>query len=179
MGFRTRSATPGTILCLAATALLGVVSFNTPLIKSLYFLKATYSSGDLAGTMTLGTLGYCLDTGSSTDCTGPQVGYEFGTFCSCIVFPFCPSIARFCLVFARSSFLSTPANAQTLMSSLEYPPSTSQRQSRNTSHTHLSYTSLLSPAQSSPPYSVRSRTSPLCPCCASRHALHPSPRASR
>jgi len=77
MGVRYRSATPGTILCLAATALLAVVSFNTPLLKSLYFLSATYSSGENAGTLTLGTLGYCLMNGGKTSCTGPTVGYEF------------------------------------------------------------------------------------------------------
>ncbi len=77
MGVRYRSATPGTLLCLVATALLAVVSFNTPLIKSLYFLSATYSSGEYSGTIKLGTLGYCLTTGGTTTCTGPTVGYEF------------------------------------------------------------------------------------------------------
>lgn len=77
MGIRTRSATPGTLLLLVCTALLAVVSFNTPLLKSLYFLKATYSSGRYSGTVTLGTLGYCLDTSGTVTCTGPKVGYEF------------------------------------------------------------------------------------------------------
>lgn len=73
MGVRTRSATPGTLLCLAATALLAVVSFNTPLLKSLYFLEARLSGGQYSGTLRLGTLGYCLND----VCQGPQVGYEF------------------------------------------------------------------------------------------------------
>lgn len=78
MGFRTRSATPGTLLCLTATALLAVVSFNTPLLKSLYFLEATYASGQYAGTMRLGTLGYCVDFQGTESCVGPTVGYQFG-----------------------------------------------------------------------------------------------------
>lgn len=73
MGFRTRSATPGTVLCLAATVLLAVTSFNTPLLKSLYFLEARFSAGEYSGTLHLGTLGYCLND----VCQGPQVGYEF------------------------------------------------------------------------------------------------------
>lgn len=80
MGYRSRSATPGTILCLAATVLLAIVSFNTPLLKSLYFLQANYSTGQYAGTLTLGTLGYCLTTNGATNCVGPTVGYEFSEF---------------------------------------------------------------------------------------------------
>ena len=77
MGFRTRSATPGTLLCLVATILLAVVSFNTPLLKSLYFLEARFSSGQYAGTLRLGTLGYCLNVQGSESCVGPTVGYNF------------------------------------------------------------------------------------------------------
>jgi hypothetical protein len=73
MGFRARSATPGTLLCLVATALLAIVSFNTPLLKSLYFLEARFDSGQYSGVLHLGTLGYCLND----VCVGPQVGYEF------------------------------------------------------------------------------------------------------
>ncbi|RXK40204.1 hypothetical protein M231_02478 [Tremella mesenterica] len=76
MAIRYRSATPGTLLSLSATILLAIVSFNTPLLKSLFFLKATYSSGQDAGILTLGTLGYCLTTGTQV-CVGPRVGYEF------------------------------------------------------------------------------------------------------
>ncbi|WVQ99916.1 hypothetical protein IAU59_007059 [Kwoniella sp. CBS 9459] len=78
MAVRYRNATPGTLMCLIATALLAVVSFNVPLLKSLKFLHASYSSGDYSGTLDLGTLGYCrtLASGGET-CVGPQVGYEF------------------------------------------------------------------------------------------------------
>ncbi|WVN90222.1 uncharacterized protein L203_105458 [Cryptococcus depauperatus CBS 7841] len=77
MGLRFRNATPGLIACLVASVLLAIVSFNTPLLKSLNFLKASYSNGSLQGELTLGTLGFCHDTGQRMTCTGPQVGYEF------------------------------------------------------------------------------------------------------
>ncbi|KIR99659.1 hypothetical protein L804_03291 [Cryptococcus deuterogattii 2001/935-1] len=77
MAVRFRNATPGTILCLAATVLLAIVSFNTPLLKSLYFLSVTVSSGSYEGTMKLGTLGFCVALNGETNCTGPTVGYEF------------------------------------------------------------------------------------------------------
>ncbi|OCF57425.1 hypothetical protein L486_04883 [Kwoniella mangroviensis CBS 10435] len=77
MGVRFRNATPGTLACLAATILLAVVSFNTPLLKSLNFLSASYSSGSYSGELTLGTLGFCHTLDGSQNCTGPQVGYEF------------------------------------------------------------------------------------------------------
>jgi hypothetical protein len=77
MGFRTRSATPGTLLLLATTALLAIVSFNTPLLKSLNFLSATYSTGEYTGTIHLGTLGYCIELSGTTTCKGPTLGYEF------------------------------------------------------------------------------------------------------
>lgn len=77
MGIPFRSATPGTLLCLGATVLLAIVSFNTPLIKSQYFLTASYSSGEYDGTINLGTLGYCLTFQGSQTCVGPKVGYEF------------------------------------------------------------------------------------------------------
>ncbi|ORX38553.1 hypothetical protein BD324DRAFT_649916 [Kockovaella imperatae] len=77
MGVRFRNATPGTLLMLAVTGLLAVVSFNTPLLKSLYFLHATYSSGEYSGQMYLGTMGYCLDYQGTQTCEGPTIGYEF------------------------------------------------------------------------------------------------------
>jgi len=77
MAVRYRSATPGTLLSLAAAILLALVSFNTPLLKPLYFLQATFSTGTDAGTLNLGTLGFCLTQQGTTTCTGPTVGYEF------------------------------------------------------------------------------------------------------
>ncbi|WRT68337.1 uncharacterized protein IL334_005313 [Kwoniella shivajii] len=77
MAIRFRNATPGTLACLIATALLAVVSFNTPMLKSLNFLSASYSSGQYSGTLTLGTLGFCHTLSGTETCTGPQVGYEF------------------------------------------------------------------------------------------------------
>ncbi|WVR07439.1 hypothetical protein IAU60_004480 [Kwoniella sp. DSM 27419] len=77
MAVRFRNATPGTLMCLIATALLAVVSFNTPMLKSLKFLSASFSSGEYAGTLDLGTLGYCRTLNGAQSCVGPQVGYEF------------------------------------------------------------------------------------------------------
>ncbi|GMK58284.1 hypothetical protein CspeluHIS016_0503160 [Cutaneotrichosporon spelunceum] len=67
---------PGVILLLAAVILLALVSFNTPLLKTFYFLQATFSSGQYKGDLRLGTLGYCA-TGDINECVGPQVGYSF------------------------------------------------------------------------------------------------------
>ena len=77
MGLRFRNATPGTVLMLGATALLAIVSFNTPLLKTLYFLHATFDSGEYSGDLYLGTLGYCLKNGGTETCKGPTLGYEF------------------------------------------------------------------------------------------------------
>jgi hypothetical protein len=77
MVFRPRQATSGTILCLASAILLALVSFNTPLLKSMYFLEATFSTGQYAGRLRLGTLGYCLMVDGNENCVGPTVGYNF------------------------------------------------------------------------------------------------------
>ncbi len=70
-----RPATPGTILALAATVLLALATLSTPVIKSLYFLRATIGgSGSEAGQVAeFGALGYCL----SGQCSKAQLGYEF------------------------------------------------------------------------------------------------------
>jgi len=73
-----RPATPGFLATLIATALLAVVSFGVPLIKSVYFLKATVDGFD--GSLTLGTLGYCLDNAGKVSCSKPSVGYELGEY---------------------------------------------------------------------------------------------------
>ncbi|PWN52192.1 pali-domain-containing protein [Violaceomyces palustris] len=70
-----RPATPGTLLVLIAAVLLGIVTISTPIIKSVYFLKATVGgSGSQNGQVaTFGALGYCIgDT-----CSNPTLGYEF------------------------------------------------------------------------------------------------------
>ncbi|GAA6060272.1 hypothetical protein JCM10212_003972 [Sporobolomyces blumeae] len=67
-----RPATPGTIVVLAATVLLVLVSVSTPLLKSIYFLEADLSSGNYAGTVKLGAWGYCV----GTECTSPKLGYS-------------------------------------------------------------------------------------------------------
>ncbi|GAA5868181.1 hypothetical protein JCM8547_003371 [Rhodosporidiobolus lusitaniae] len=76
MGLAIKPATPGTIVVLAATVLLILVSVSTPLIKGLYFLKAnldiSVGSTDISGDVTLGTWGYCV----SGTCTDPKLGYS-------------------------------------------------------------------------------------------------------
>lgn len=75
MGF-LRPATPGFLVTCVATALLAVVSFCVPYFKSVYFLKANISIGGKNGSITLGTLGYCLELSNGTTCSSPSVGYE-------------------------------------------------------------------------------------------------------
>ncbi|KAF8204480.1 SUR7/PalI family-domain-containing protein [Mycena galopus ATCC 62051] len=71
-----RPATPGFILTTLATALLAVVSFCVPYFKSVYFLKADITSNGVSGTITFGTLGYCVELSTGTTCSKPTVGYE-------------------------------------------------------------------------------------------------------
>lgn len=71
-----RPATPGFLATLTATALLAAVSFGVPWLKSVYFLKATIDGFD--GSLTFGTLGYCLDNAGKVTCSKPSVGYEIG-----------------------------------------------------------------------------------------------------
>ncbi|KAJ7762364.1 SUR7/PalI family-domain-containing protein [Mycena maculata] len=71
-----RPATPGFILTTLATALLAVVSFCVPYFKSVFFLKADIASSGVSGTITFGTLGYCVEIASNTTCSKPSVGYE-------------------------------------------------------------------------------------------------------
>jgi len=81
MGF-IRPATPGFLITLAATILLAIVSFSVPLIKSVYFLKASLSVEGVDGYITFGTLGYCADISGSLSCSNATVGYEFSKYAS-------------------------------------------------------------------------------------------------
>ncbi|EIN13846.1 pali-domain-containing protein [Punctularia strigosozonata HHB-11173 SS5] len=72
-----RPATPGFLVTLVATILLAIVSFSVPYFKSVFFLKASLSVESINGSVTFGTLGYCLEiSGQSTNCTSPHIGYE-------------------------------------------------------------------------------------------------------
>ncbi|KAF9245906.1 pali-domain-containing protein [Melanogaster broomeanus] len=71
-----RPATPGFLITLTATILLALVSFSVPVIKSIYFLKASLAVENVDGYITFGTLGYCLTLGSLTYCSKATVGYE-------------------------------------------------------------------------------------------------------
>lgn len=72
-----RPATPGFIVTLAATICLAVVVFSVPWLKSIYFLQGHIHNGGINGTITLGVLGYCLNTGGGDVCSKPSIGYEF------------------------------------------------------------------------------------------------------
>lgn len=75
MGYM-RPATPGFLVTLVAAILLAVVSFSVPIFKSIYFLKASLAVENIDGTITFGTLGYCLTISGSTSCSSATVGYE-------------------------------------------------------------------------------------------------------
>lgn len=79
-----RPATPGFLATLTATILLAVVSFCVPYFKSIYFLKANIDQDGVSGSITFGTLGYCVELSSNTTCSEPSVGYELGEFLSAI-----------------------------------------------------------------------------------------------
>ncbi|KAJ3572207.1 hypothetical protein NP233_g3238 [Leucocoprinus birnbaumii] len=71
-----RPATPGFLVTLVATVLLAIVSFCVPYFKSVFFLQADFSAGGQSGTITFGTLGYCFEHASQTNCSKPSIGYE-------------------------------------------------------------------------------------------------------
>ncbi|KAF7307541.1 hypothetical protein MIND_00548900 [Mycena indigotica] len=71
-----RPATPGFLLTALATALLAVVSFCVPYFKSIFFLQADISSNGVSGSITFGTLGYCVNLAGTTTCSKPAIGYE-------------------------------------------------------------------------------------------------------
>ena len=76
-----KPATPGFVVTLIATILLALVSFNVPVIKSISFLEASLTVDNVNGTISLGTLGYCIELSSNgTTCSSPSVGYEFGEY---------------------------------------------------------------------------------------------------
>ncbi|KAG8686699.1 hypothetical protein FRC09_013962, partial [Ceratobasidium sp. 395] len=72
-----RPATPGFLTTLAATALLGVVSFSVPHFKTIYFLKAAISQSGVNGSATFGVMGYCLDFNNQISCSNATIGWEF------------------------------------------------------------------------------------------------------
>ena len=74
-----RPATPGFLVTLAAAVLLAIVSFSVPYFKSVFFLKASLADEGISGTITFGTLGYCIELSNGTTCSKPSVGYQLGT----------------------------------------------------------------------------------------------------
>ena len=123
-----RPATPGFIVTLVATILLAIVSFCVPYFKSVYFLKASISVDNYNGSITFGTLGYCLELSNGTSCSKPSVGYEIG---ECSV-----GIRPQAIIYTTQT--STPSSA--ISSPLRSPPLWS-----NGSHTRSFSISLRSP----------------------------------
>ncbi|KAK1253634.1 hypothetical protein MKX07_001711 [Trichoderma sp. CBMAI-0711] len=67
----------GTVLLLAATALLIVVSVTAPVVNDLSLLKINFSGSSSVDRITFGTFGYCIQNANGHDaCTHSHVGYE-------------------------------------------------------------------------------------------------------
>ncbi|KAL7936949.1 actin cortical patch SUR7/pH-response regulator pali [Trichoderma chlorosporum] len=67
----------GTVLLLAATALLIVVSVTAPVVHDLSIMKIDISGGSNVDRITYGTFGYCIvNSNGPDDCTGSHVGYD-------------------------------------------------------------------------------------------------------
>lgn len=130
-----KPATPGTVLTAIATVLLALASFNVPLLKQIYYFKASFSSSAYTGTLTLGTLGYCLVKDGVTTCSSPSVGYELGKSRKGRLDSFGVELTLF------PSFPSLQISTQ----SSESPSSTSQKLSPNGSPTFSSLTSSVRP----------------------------------
>ncbi|KAJ7230917.1 hypothetical protein B0H12DRAFT_220501 [Mycena haematopus] len=74
----------------AATALLGMVAFDVPYFKSVYFLRIDLGNGTASTAaanqtnpfIDLGALGFCTDlkTGLGLQCSKAQVGYNLSDF---------------------------------------------------------------------------------------------------
>ncbi|KAL7942169.1 actin cortical patch SUR7/pH-response regulator pali [Trichoderma barbatum] len=67
----------GTVLLLAATALLIVVSVTSPVVNDLSILKIDFSGSSSIDRITYGTFGYCvINSNGNDDCTKAHVGYD-------------------------------------------------------------------------------------------------------
>ncbi|KAL7914861.1 actin cortical patch SUR7/pH-response regulator pali [Trichoderma velutinum] len=66
----------GTVLLLAATALLIVVSVTAPVVNDLSILKIDVSGSNAVDRITYGTFGYCIIRNGPDDCTKAHVGYD-------------------------------------------------------------------------------------------------------
>ncbi|KAL7799058.1 actin cortical patch SUR7/pH-response regulator pali [Trichoderma ceciliae] len=67
----------GTVLLLAATALLIVVSVTAPVVNNLSILTVDFSGSSSVDRITYGTFGYCIiNSNGKDDCTSAHVGYD-------------------------------------------------------------------------------------------------------
>ncbi|KAK5987227.1 hypothetical protein PT974_11351 [Cladobotryum mycophilum] len=78
MGVGTAIHHVGTVLLLAATALLIVVSITSPVVNNLSLMKVDLNGQNTIGDrVTFGTFGYCILGVNGRDaCTGSHIGYE-------------------------------------------------------------------------------------------------------
>lgn len=85
-----RPATPGFLLTLSATVLLIVVTFSVPYLKTIYIVKGNLDTSGVGGSITLGTLGYCLELSGNRTCSKARVGYQLGAkhLCQVYGYPF-------------------------------------------------------------------------------------------
>ncbi|KAL7917550.1 actin cortical patch SUR7/pH-response regulator pali [Trichoderma austrokoningii] len=67
----------GTVLLLAATALLIVISVTAPVVNDLSILKVDFAGSNAVDRITYGTFGYCIIHSNGPDtCTSSHVGYD-------------------------------------------------------------------------------------------------------
>lgn len=67
----------GTVLLLAATALLIVVSVTAPVVNDLSILKVDFAGRSSVDRITYGTFGYCIiNSNGKDDCTSSHIGYD-------------------------------------------------------------------------------------------------------
>lgn len=71
-----RPATPGFLVTLGGAVCLALVTFSVPYLQSIYFLKGSLEQENISGSITFGTLGYCLNLPNGTTCSKPSIGYQ-------------------------------------------------------------------------------------------------------
>jgi len=72
---------PRLIVTLLAIVFLGLVVFGVPMGKTIFFLKAAGKDQGVEGSITFGTLGYCVQHSSTnTTCSKLSVGYKIGLY---------------------------------------------------------------------------------------------------
>ena len=79
MGLINKGSILGVLVTFAAAILLGLVAFDVPYFKSVFFLRAGIPVNGQTYTVDFGVLGFCgFFPGGPVNCTSPHVGYEIG-----------------------------------------------------------------------------------------------------